>query len=186
MKRMIICFALSLIVITAFSQEEKRLKVKGEKFANNAFYFDIMGSALPVAFSYDHIWTKFGFLNISTSIGGGYLPFNNFPTANGTAELNFLFGKGRNMFEYSIGLSYAYLNLNTDLITGEYHLVNNTVRLGYRYQKPEGGFFFRGGLIVHMNKFLISDDLIETAVWNLFVREYVTVTLPGISLGYTF
>ena len=186
MKKLILSIFVLITVINVNAQTEKAIKIKGEKFSRNAFYIDILGNSLPIAFSYDHYWTKNGFLNISTSIGGMYLPFNNFPTANGTAEINLLFGKGRNMFEYSIGLTYAYLDYSSESFSGTYHLLNNTLRLGYRYQKPEGGFFFRGGIIVHMNKALLSDDLIETVVWNLFIREHITITLPGISVGYCF
>lgn len=168
-------------------QKENTKKVKGEKFANNAFYVEIVGNCIPAAVCYDHIWTKYGFLNISTALGGSYLPVGKSRTAGGFFEVNFLFGKTKNMFEYGIGWYNGYLHyVPKNDEDRHYNILNNTLRLGYRYQKPEGGFLFRAGLVVHSNIIGVTDNLVETAIWNLFIKEHVTITLAGISLGYTF
>ena len=51
-------------------------------------------------------------------------------------------------------------------------------RLGYRHQKPTGGFMYRAGLLIpivqdQFSKSIVGDDI--------FLRVYA-----GISLGYTF
>lgn len=187
MKKSILLIIFLVFSSLIFAQSSKSLKVKGQKFSRNSFYVEILGNSIPTTVNYEHIWTKNGFLNIGTSIGTFYLPIDKFPTVNGTFETNFLFGKSANMFECSFGWTTAYFQYRPeDKDDQHYFLLNQTFRLGYRYQKPEGGFFFRGGLVMASNKLMVSDDIIKTLAWNFLIRKNVQYAMPGISLGYSF
>jgi hypothetical protein len=51
-----------------------------------------------------------------------------------------------------------------------------TGRIGYRYQKPEGSFVFRVGLMP-----FIADD-----TYGMYINDTSIWTWPGISFGYAF
>ena len=165
----------------------QKTREKGEKFSRNSFYVEILGNAIPAAFCYEHIWTKNGVYNLGTSIGGGYLPINKLPIANGTFEVNNLLGRKKHLFEFGIGWVASYLEYKPDGRDNHFYtLFNSTVRFGYRFQPPKGGFFFRGGFVAHDNIIMFTDDAIQTFVWNFFFREHVNYSLLALSFGFTF
>lgn len=100
-------------------------------------------------------------------------------------EVNLLWAKrteSKNFAEAGIGLSliglkkYKTSNLERVSTNGFGQVL--TARLGFRHQKPTGGFMYRAGLLIKIKQderslAAISDDY--------FIKLY-----PGFSLGYTF
>lgn len=78
-----------------------------------------------------------------------------------------------NHLEFGLGILFPELptlNINDNskpFMTG---------RLGYRYQKPDGSFIFRIGLLP-----IISDD-----DYGFYINNTRILLWPGISFGYTF
>ncbi len=134
------------------------------------------------------------------------------PTANWVVPLglNYLAGKGRNRLE--LGLQYHYIQRqglegnrtagrlnpldpsspsvpvtdNTTFETWSHHLVN--LRVGYRYQKPEGGFTFRAG-ITPVNWFVHDRESFYLGLGRFLpysTRPLVVFPVPDISIGWSF
>jgi hypothetical protein len=186
MRKLVLIISLIFASGIIFGQTETLKKYKGEKYKRNSFYLEILGNSLPATVNFEHIWTKWGGFNIGTTVGGSYFPINDKKLANGTFEVNLLCGRSKHMFEFSIGRTYAYFNYYPEVdLKKEYHIWNSTVRLGYRYQKPTGGLFFRTGIVSNTSEAIISNDMVESlAFLAAFHNRKISYILPYISIGF--
>jgi hypothetical protein len=106
---------------------------------------------------------------MSWRAGCSYIPQKDYsPMLIFPFELNFLFGT-KHHFETGFGLSYLYEGITIEptsvLIIGKV--------AGYRFQKSNGGFFFKGGFSI--------------LLWHNFGGDPLFVPFwPHLSLGYTF
>jgi hypothetical protein len=146
---LVLVFALSISICA-------RAQTKAETFtAKKAIYLDIGGNAGQYAFTYGNLFYQKGALKMMGSVGfalwadrvEGSTVFN--PAV--PLEVSGLLGKGNHHLELGLGLTphlARSLDFNSETLELEDKLVLNTLiplRIGYRYQKPEGGFFFRVG-----------------------------------------
>jgi len=77
---------------------------------------------------------------------------------------------------------------DTVLVTNRHQLIN--LRVGYRYQKPQGGFFFRAG-ITPVNWFLAGRENYTFGAAGLVFKKglrnnVVFFPVPDISIGWSF
>ncbi len=146
---LVLVFSLSISICA-------RAQTKSETFtAKNAVYLDLGGNAGQYAFTYGKLFYQKGALKMMGSVGfalwadrvEGSTVFNPaFPL-----EFSGLLGRGKHHLELAIGATphlATGLYINSETLELEDKVVFDSLiplRIGYRYQKPEGGFFFRVG-----------------------------------------
>ncbi|MBN2893614.1 MAG: hypothetical protein JXL97_17210 [Bacteroidales bacterium] len=133
---------------------------------NNTIFFEIFGSAgYLYNVSYDRIIKSHGRSKFTMAIGTQILPnddFNKINTVSITPQINFLYGIQHHL---EIGTGYIY-----DFISKEQGF---SFRLGYRYQKRIGGFFFKAGFTPLLLKDVLSN-------------KYSLSPWAGLAIGWSF
>jgi hypothetical protein len=166
-KRMLTAASVTLILSSGFAQ-------------NNTIYLELLGNGLVYSLNYDRMVTD----NISVRAGYGGLTISersSDPSGFGiiTEEIkitmipvlaNYLRGEGKHKLEIGGGIVLVSLDYTGNVADVDFSLGADgaipTANLGYRYQKPEGGFFFKASLCP-------------------FFAETM-VTSAGLGLGYSF
>lgn len=202
MRKALVLLVVLLSSTIIFAQEGKDYRVKGEKFAANNVHLEILGNGMPYNICYERILTKMEWFNIGLGVGAGHFPLKVLPVTSGNFEVTMLFGKSDHLFEFGMGAKAAYGEYKPDepIEVDENKFINvskggaifQTVRLGYRYQPVNGGFFFNAGIVSSSPQAVVFDDLIATGAANmaLFLAEKLKIdlsyTLPSFGFGYTF
>ncbi len=147
--------------------------------AKNALYGELGGNGIYYSFNYDRILYQKNAFALSGRIGFSMYPRDQFthffPVL--PLEVNALFGKSKHHLEVGLGITpHQEYRFRIDQTEGTIERAGrevnwfNTVRLGYRYQKPKGGLLFRAGFTP-----ILFDN-------NMFVP----FAFGGISLGKSF
>ncbi|SEG29747.1 hypothetical protein [Algoriphagus boritolerans] len=123
--------------------------------AKNAVYIEVGGSSGRYAVNYSKIFHQKGKLKLSASAGFSMWPkkFDSktiwLPSI--PIEVSALFGKSNHHLELGMGIT-SYLTRSLAFNSETFENIDKVVfdaaipvRIGYRFQKPEGGFFFRVG-----------------------------------------
>lgn len=157
-------------VSDGFSQKkdaESSLKGKGTVF------IELLGNTGLYSLNYDRVFYHKKRDALTWRAGLAYWPLGKDIINTGTmtflGEFNYLRGKGPHFLESGVGLTHWWIfRLDDDTYVRNYLLT----RIGYRYQKAKGGFFFRIGVlpVVYLER---NVDPIGTLY-------------GGVSLGYTF
>jgi hypothetical protein len=134
-------------------------------FQKNTFFVEALGNGGLYSFNYDRLILNKKKFSIAIRLGASYLPgYDGAPNYNYSPapltfrtskwlafpfECTFLFGK-KHFLEMGFGTTYLfgsmpYLN---KISTYRSELFLTTRLLGYRYQKPNGGFFLTQGFCV--------------------------------------
>lgn len=169
------------------SQDTEKIIIK-----NNTFYTEILGiSGSVFSFNYDRILTKDNNFFLDLTMGVGYLPsikdWN--PVYGIPVSLNISSGHNYHHFEFGIGLTYNSGNVQNQKITESFGGSINSnityeslrafwcsIRLGYKYQKPTGGLFFRVGFT----------PFIKLKTYSTYETNDIILPLIGLGIGYTF
>ena len=151
---------LMLLPVKGHAQEKEARQV------NNAVYVELLGNAgYLYNLTYDRtIYTKEK-RKFSIAIGAQYLPessLSNEDLLSTSHQLNLFFGV-KHHFETGIGLVIDYGNGDQAYLA----------RIGYRYQDPGGGVFFRIGFTP-----VFVQDILE--------RSSIVLPWAGLSYGRTF
>lgn len=124
---------LLLLQLDCYSQDET------PEIAKNSIYTEFFGSAVYLYnISYDRIVFAKEKNKISLALGAQYLPSSDSPSDyifSVSPQINYFRGNIHH-FETGIGVTVGFNN--EDFIV--------PIRIGYRYQKPEGGMFCKIGL----------------------------------------
>ncbi|MDP2042510.1 hypothetical protein [Algoriphagus sp.] len=123
--------------------------------AKNAVYLEVGGSSGRYAVNYSKIFHQKGKLKLNAS--AGFTMWRDKLNSKTTwlpvipLEVTAFYGKSNHHLEMGFGVT-SYLGRTLERISGTFELREILVydafiplRVGYRYQKPEGGFFFRFG-----------------------------------------
>lgn len=121
--------------------------------AKNAIYLELGGSSGRYAVNYSKIFHQKGKLKLNASAGFSmwHHRINSKTTWLPVIPLEFsgFWGKSNHHLEVGLGL-FTYLERVPVIKSGSFEVTDKvgfsagmSTRLGYRYQKPEGGFFFR-------------------------------------------
>jgi hypothetical protein len=109
----------------------------------NAVYLELFGSAFAkYNITYDRIIYSKQKRNLSAALGAQYLPIRSERmdrVVSITPQINYFYGI-KHHFETGLGLAY--------FAKDDFYF---PLRLGYRYQKPEGGFFFKIAFTPHFS-----------------------------------
>ncbi|WP_163380632.1 hypothetical protein [Cyclobacterium sp. SYSU L10401] len=155
-------FRLKLIFVLVFSfaiSFKVTAQTEAEKFtARNLVYLEIGGNAGQYAFNYGSLIYQKRAFKVIGSVGFSLWvePIEG-PTIWNPAiplEVSTLFGAKKHHLEFGVGITpFLQAGVNSSWESG--NLVQSKgashlgailpIRVGYRYQKPEGGFFFRLG-----------------------------------------
>ncbi|HEU0053131.1 MAG TPA: hypothetical protein VFQ39_08130 [Longimicrobium sp.] len=124
--------------------------------ARNAVYVELLGNGVLYSVNYDRRLTD----NVAGRVGVSFLTVEEDDGDRGTLAMapivaSYLFGEGNSHFEAGLGVLLASASVSDvgddegedwfDL-SGSASGVLGTGVLGYRYQRPDGGFVFRAGL----------------------------------------
>lgn len=145
MKKLVL-FALVAVAIAApaASAQETASPVT----ARNAFYVELLGNGILYSLNYDRMITP----KVSARVGVAALAAADDSTSAGVVAapimVNYLFGEGNSHFETGVGLMLASGAVDEvgDEEDDAFSGAVGTATLGYRYQRPGGGFVFRAGL----------------------------------------
>lgn len=120
--------------------------------ARNAVYVELLGNGLLYSINYDRLLTP----NAAGRVGLMFVTAEDDQGDSGTVAIvpvmgSWLWGDGNSHFETGIGLALATASFDfADEFdvdeSGGATTVYGTGVLGYRYQRPGGGFVFRVGL----------------------------------------
>lgn len=152
----------------------------------NAFYIEALGNARLASLNYERIFNQSENMKTGIRLGYGFWisDFDNelFTNSILPIELNSLIGKDRHHLEFGIGTALNFEKSTTYYFFGvgpKYRdpYLSFHGRLGYRYQKPEGGFVFRLAftpMFTRDNSSISSERMSKFYPW------------AGVSFGYSF
>lgn len=180
-------YSLFLVLVVALANSfEARAQSKVETFtAKNAVYLDLGGNAGQYAFTYGRLIYQKSALKVMVSVGfslwadhvEGSIVFN--PAV--PLEVSGFIGSANHHLELGLGVTphlATSLYFNSETLELEDKVVFGSLiplRIGYRYQKPGGGFFFRVG---YTPFFKVPTGGIEDWVF--------TPIFAGLSIGKSF
>jgi hypothetical protein len=130
--------------------------------AKKAVYLEVGGSSGIYAVNYSKIFHQKDKLKLNASAGFSMWrnQLNDFKTIWLPAipiEVSALYGKSNHHLELGLGFT-SYLSRTLEINSETFEFNDKVVfgsliplRIGYRYQKPEGGFFFRIGYTPFFN-----------------------------------
>lgn len=154
MKTKLLIISLVLCGITN-AQEDNTFKLK-----KNAIYAEIGGNGMLYSLNYERqIYQKNKF-HFAASIGGMAFPelFNPGIIVIIPLEAKILLGKKKNFFETGLGNSFNTATYNSFQFNSSgnpkdfyYKSHYAFLRIGYRYQNPNGGFLFRIAALPYLN-----------------------------------
>jgi hypothetical protein len=144
-------------------------KNENEKFRKNSVYLELFGNSyFQYNVGYDRILFDKGKNKLSIASGIGYLPLeissHNFGWFNYifTSQVNYFTG---NEHHFETGLGFTYIGKKNS----DYYDIFLLLRIGYRYQKQDGGLFIKSSL---------------TPLYSLEVNQFLP--WAGIVVGWTF
>lgn len=143
---------------------------------DNTVYLELGGNGMFYSFNIDH-WLRISpELSLAPRVGFGYTHKAiglNYSIVAIPFELSFLMPlKDHNNFlEIGPGLTIIGLYGDPSVLDGNNRL---SIRIGYRYQKPEGGFVFRAGVLGIYDFYTRSSDRGGWGPW------------AGCSFGFAF
>lgn len=150
----------------------------------NAIYVELFGNGILYSINYDRLLSTNGNLKISARVGFSYVDIDLFDEIKGTViPIEFLGWMGnKRHLEFGVGLSSQFVEVKDVSILGPTQQVTSnayylTGRVGYRRQKPDGGFVFRAGFVP---MFLLSESNSDASSRSEFVPWF------GLSFGYAF
>lgn len=154
--------------------------------SKNTLYAEFFGNCIYGSINYDRIVMHKNKNKVSLRFG--FLPYPKVTSlASATFEVSYINGIKHNL-EYSIGVSYFHvLSMEAQYNNTDYQATGNLYlfpHFGYRFQKPEGGFFLRIGIGAN----------IKVAELYQYTPSKHDKTFPqvnshvwfGIGIGYTF
>jgi hypothetical protein len=159
---------LSLVFTNGFAQ-----------FKSNTIYAEIGGNGGLYSLNYDKLFILSQQLKLAPRIGISWLGGDRFTLP---IEANLLLGKNTDSKNYAeFGIGTTIVSKKTQNIS-DFSVVNETInekganailtsRLGFRHQKPSGGFMYRIGL---------------TFLYNSQSEDHKLLPFGGISFGHSF
>ena len=149
---------LSTILILLFSLPLMAQKEATPISAKNAVYLELVGSGLLYSLNYDRIFYQKGWFKSAARIGFSALPkkFETETYWNAALPLELLgmYGRSEHHLEFGVGYTpYYYASAKHVIVSkgdefDQYRLRSIVpFRVGYRYQKADGGLVFRIGFL---------------------------------------
>ena len=116
--------------------------------ARNAFYVELLGNGLLYSINYDRLFADQVSGRVGIMLIGAASDSSAAAVIAAPIMANYLFGRGNSHFEAGIGA--LLVSGGSENVEGfedeDFSGAVGTATLGYRYQRPGGGFVFRAGL----------------------------------------
>lgn len=139
-----------------------------EVFGSAGFYYNI---------TYDYSFALAEKHKIALAAGVGCIAFEdlNFgaPSVSTSMQVNYLYGKKHHL-ELGTGITFPDLFYIEENIRMYFYHFNIPIRIGYRYQRNDGGFFWKIAFTPYYNKFVHR------------IIEFPMMPYGGVAIGYTF
>lgn len=161
MKKHLILLAL---ILTAVFTEAQEQSIELPPIKHHSLYLELGGSSILYSLNYDYTFRTSEKTKLCIGVGAAAWAIDPIPSPDNkdakttffpfiTPHFNILHGRYAHHLETG-----AFLNTTLGPAPG--------IRVGYRYQKPTGGFLFRAGI----------------------AASYIgaIIPIPGLSFGYTF
>lgn len=132
-----------------------------EKAARHVIYAELGGAAFGASFNYEYVFYQHPNARFAARIGLGFSPFTD-PAM--TSPLGLVLISGRKNHHMELGFS------NNTLLDDKGFSFMGMGQMGYRFQKPEGGLFFK----VSYTPYLTNYDFKNYNHWG------------GVSMGWAF
>jgi hypothetical protein len=153
-----------------------------EPVRRNTFFLELGGNGMFYSLNYDRILLSRDTWKLSGRVGALYVPSFKADNRHMTGvplEISYLRGRGKHFLEVGLGLTGLYDTYPLSETRIRELAVMGTARIGYRYQKPEGGLFFKTGFTP-----------LAGVLYNLRDRRWATQSafaypLVGLAVGYT-
>lgn len=185
--------------ILSFAQKDSSSSVK-----RNSIYIEAFGQGLLNSISYDRLFRSEKKIQSSLSVGVTIMPSLGISDFYSGAQLSYnsLYAMNNHHIELGLGLNFLMDEVKNGVdYLGEAGVLRNyylyfTPKLGYRFQRPQGGVFFRltfTPLFAFMNRvgaISVDNELVVNPRTEIFsnVVSFGNKVFPwgGISIGYTF
>lgn len=147
----------------------------------NSVFVEIGGNAIIYSINYDRlidVSTKF---KLSTRIGIHYtnkFPLQYYRTLCIPIEISGLYSIYGSKHFVEIGSGLSYLNSYDRITDHTEDIIILALRLGYRFQKPEGGLFVKIGFVPLYDWLVFNPDPA--------VPHHTWLLSGGLGIGYTF
>ncbi len=206
-------FFLAFLFCTLSAESQDTL-VLNRPMARNTVYLEVFGQGLFNSLSYDRILFPEFRVKHSATIGLTFIPpISYMQVVAVPVSYNFIFGQRNHHLELGLGFTpmiFKEIGIQSSFYVedqqGNQVLKNEkfdnvnlffylTPKIGYRFQKPEGGFFFRATLTPPVAGINIwnysSTSSYQRAPYNEFFTNaafFGSRIYPwaGLSFGYTF
>ncbi len=137
-------FKIYFIIIALFFSLQNSF-AQTEPIRKNVLYLELAGSGLLYSFNYDRLLVVDRTLRFSTTLSTWFIPaiesMSDFNYMVGTSlGFNTLLGTKKHFAE--LGINLAYMSMQ-DIDDNNFYTFYLPIRMGYRYQKNEGGLFYR-------------------------------------------
>jgi hypothetical protein len=173
------CFAAFLLLAATASFAQSPV----EPVRRNTFFLELGGNAWFYSLNYDRILLDRDKWKLSGRVGAMYLPsFHavNRHMAGVPLEISYLRGRNKHFLEIGLGVTTTYDTYPLSDTRIRELAVVGMARIGYRYQKPEGGLFFKTGFTP-----------MAGLLYNLRDRRWAmgsafAYPLAGLAVGHTF
>lgn len=142
--------------------------------AKNVGSFELGGSSMLASLGYERIFPLAERHKIATGLGFIYLSYDDSYYSTLAPNLSYLYGIKHHL-EIGLGYSWIYLSDNSFAFDAGDFIYGFNAKLGYRYQKPEGGFMFKASALV-----------LNFASTEFPSQGYVTSPWLGIAVGWGF
>jgi hypothetical protein len=192
MKKLIYTTFLFFFFSSTYGQENP---TSGE-LKRNTIYAEAFGQGFCWSLNYDRLFnTEKRFMNSFTA-GLVYVP-KSIQFGEGTyfgipVSYNWLLGKKSHHLELGIGLTSLLVNPYSNNIS-TYSYTYLTPKIGYRFQRPQGGIFFKATATAMIDLLNVSVHKFEGKTYRNFSTMnnvagigYAVFPWPGLSVGYTF
>ena len=171
------------MLISCFCYAQDAAESSKQSISKNTLFVEGMGNSLVYGLNYDRIlinkekWKFTGRLGFSYF----YQRHDQYSIFNFPSEFSFLIGKSKNFFETGVGATYYFETIPQAYASSQDKIAQYAylfTRLGYRYQRPQGGFFLKAGLNI---VFPLTEDSKYVFLYSEFIWIY-----GGVGIGYTF
>jgi hypothetical protein len=132
---------LFVIISAVFIKGSKAQGIYGSTVKKNTFFFESLGNGFLYSFNYDRIYSVNEKYRMAARIGIAVTPWwYSIPS-----EVSWLRGRENNYLE--VGMGFTPINTIYKGTNKKEFTFITAVRVGYRHQKHDGGFFFKTGIL---------------------------------------
>jgi len=178
---------LSLLLLFSSVLLSVKAQEIGPELKRNTIFIELLGNGGIYSLNYDRILLSKEKWKLAGRAGVSYFNFSDDFNTQYYAiplEVSYLVGKGNHFLETGLGITPLYKigeRIEEFNIEQETLFITSTARIGYRYQRKDGGFFFKAGWTPQYTKaYRFGESFLPKRYGYLFP------IMIGIGAGYSF